>query len=825
MKKVLSVLIVLFLFSSSTAVSQDILIGERQSFNKEWKFLKGEAEDAENPSFDDSEWRTLDLPHDWAIEGPFSVEYNARAGGLPFHGTGWYRKTFSLENTSDKHVEIAFDGAMYNAHVWINGQFLGNRPFGYMGFQYDISSYLNDGEENVIAVRLQPEDLSSRWYPGAGIYRNVWLSVNDQVHVKTWGTFVTTPEVSSSKALVNVETEIENTSESTQKVKYITTILNHGGKKVSASTKSAEIAAKSSVKKSVQLKVAKPHLWDVSDPYLYTVHTQIERNGKIVENYKSTLGIRTIEYVVGKGFFLNGKLTKMNGVCLHHDHGPLGAAVNRRATERQLEIMKSMGVNAIRTSHNPPSPEQLEFCDKLGLIVQVEAFDCWELPKVPNGYNKFFVEWHERDLRDMIRRDRNHPSVVMWSIGNEIKEQWREDGNIWAKTLADIVRDEDKSRPVSAGFNSGDPAIDNGLAQEVDIVGFNYKPLNYEKWLKENPEFIIVASETSSITSTRGAYHFPVEKYKTHPSRQVTSYDIIGPVWAYPPDIEFDALEKNPSVLGEFIWTGQDYLGEPTPYGGRDNSTNGYWNSDWPVHHSYFAPVDLVGFPKDRYYLYQSQWSEEKMIHLLPHWNWEGREEEEIPVYSYTNCDEAELFLNGKSLGKRVKGVDKTPIKIDFLRWPGGDFMSKYRLRWDVPFEAGELKVIGYVDGKVAEEKVIRTAGKPHQIKLTADRKEISADGQDISYVAVEVLDKDGNPCPWADDQIRFYVEGAGSLVAVGNGDPSNIIPFNADYQRAFFGKCMAIVKSQDGVKGEIKIKAISMDGRLKEANAVVNTK
>ena len=814
------VIYLLLCFGPSHA--QTVLTGEKVSFNQGWKFHKGEAEGAERPSFNDSGWRELTLPHDWAIEGPFSRDYNARAGGLPFHGTGWYRKSFTLPAESkDKQVEITFDGAMYNAHVWINGTFLGNRPFGYIGFHYDLTPYLARDGKNVIAVRLQPEDLSSRWYPGAGIYRNVWLSINDPVHFKTWGTFITTPGVTNKNAEIQVETEIVNAETVPARVKWITKIMDAEGKVVAKKSTPVSLSPSESLIKKMTLKVPKPNLWDTETPYLYTVLLQIERNDQVVENQTEPLGIRTLRYEVGKGFFLNGKLTRMKGACLHHDLGPLGAAVNRRATERQLEIMKSMGVNAIRTSHNPPSPEQLELCDKMGLLVQVEAFDCWEMAKVPNGYNKFFVEWYERDLRDMIRRDRNHPSVVMWSIGNEILEQWQKDGAKWAKVLSGIVREEDSTRPVTAGFNSGDAAIDHGLAQTLDVVGFNYKPLEYSKWLEENPEFIILASETSSCTSTRGAYHFPIEKYDTHPSRQVTSYDIIGPRWAYPPDIEFDALEKNPSVIGEFIWTGIDYLGEPTPYGGRDNSTKGYWNDDWPVKSSYFAPVDLVGFPKDRFYLYQSQWTTEPMIHVLPHWNWAGKEGESIPVYSFTNCEEAELFLNGKSLGKRVKGVDKTPIKVDFAKWEGGDFMSKYRLRWDVPYAPGELKVVGYIGGKKVAEKVVNTAGQPYQLRLTPGREKIKADGKDLSFVAVEVTDKDGNLCPWADHRLRFFVEGQGEIAAVGNGDPSSIIPFTADYQRAFYGKCMLIVRSKNDA-GEIRVKAISMDRLLKEAQVIL---
>ncbi|TWU60875.1 Evolved beta-galactosidase subunit alpha [Rubripirellula tenax] len=596
-------------------------VGEKTSFNADWTFHNGEAEGAEAVDFDDSAWRSLNLPHDWAIEGPFDVKYNARCGGLPFHGTGWYRKTFQVPaDAKGKVAAITFDGAMYNAHVWVNGTFVGNRPFGYIEFQYDISKHLRYGEENVISVRLKPEDLSSRWYPGAGLYRNVWLEYKNPLHLAHWGTFITTPNVQDDRATVAVETLIQGRGDDAR-VMY--EVFDHSGEIVVAmgATLSADQAAAKG-----ELKVANPHLWQLDDPYLYTLRTTVRSDGQVVDRDDTRFGIRTLKFTKKEGFFLNGKHTRIQGVCLHHDNGPLGAAINRRAIERKLQIMKQMGGNSIRTSHNPPSNELLDLCDEMGLLVQVEAFDVWEIAKVPNGYNKFFAEWAERDIKDMVRRDRNHPSVFMWSIGNEILEQNNaEKGNRVAKILNDYVKSIDTTRPTTCGFNYYPAPYKHGMAAQVDIAGMNYKPLAYgepvDEFLPNNP---VVGSETSSCTSSRGVYHLPIDKYQTHPSKQVTSYDIIGPPWAYPPDVEFDALEKHPEVLGEYIWTGFDYLGEPTPYGGKDNSTNGYWNADWPSRSSYFGAVDLCGFPKDRFYLYQSQWTDDPMVHLLPHWNWEG---------------------------------------------------------------------------------------------------------------------------------------------------------------------------------------------------------
>lgn len=795
------------------SLSANAIAEQRESFNAGWRFYKGEADGAEEPGFDDTAWRSLSLPHDWAIEGPFDIKYNARCGGLPFHGTGWYRKKFvTPKHVDGNRVAVEFDGAMYNAHVWVNGKHVGNRPFGYIGFEFDITRHLRAaGEENVIAVRLTPEDLSSRWYPGAGIYRNTWLTVRPAIHIDHWGVAVTTSFSDEKTALVNVETEVANTTDQADEIDVKQTITDADGKMVAEAVSPVALRTDGTTAHTMQLSVANVQRWDVQSPHLYTLKTELLVNDEVTTARETTFGVREIAFDAKRGFFLNGRRVQLNGVCMHHDLGPLGAAVNRRATLRQLEIMKEMGVNAIRTSHNPPSPEQLEFCDQLGLLVIDEAFDCWEKAKVPNGYNKFFKAWHERDLRDMIRRDRNHPSIILWSIGNEILEQGdQQNGYKVARLLSQICHDEDPTRLSTAGFNYYPASYKNRLAHQIDVVGLNYKPMFYGEAIEKEPDFVLLGSETSSCVSSRGTYHLPIEAYQWHESLQVTSYDLIGPKWAYPPDVEFMQLKKHPRLLGEFVWTGFDYLGEPTPYGGRDNSTNGYWNSDWPSRSSYFGCVDLCGFPKDRYYLYQSQWTTEPMVHLLPHWNWEGHEGKEIPVYCYTNCEEAELFLNGKSLGKRRKGVDTTPIKVDCYNWPGGDMDSPYRLRWDVPFESGKLEVVASSGGSEQCRKTIETAGAPARITLAADRNRIQGSENDLSFVTVRIVDAKGRFCPEADNTVTFEVSGPGSLVAVGNGNAATTESFQAKERKAFNGMCLAIIGATDESGGTATLRASS---------------
>jgi len=611
----------------------------RHSFNQNWSFNKGEMGNEQLYSFDDEQWRILDLPHDWAIEGPFDRKNDTRTGGLPIYGTAWYRKHFVIDAMhKGKSVTLEFDGVMNNAEVYLNGEKAGARPYGYIGFEVDLTPHIKFGEKNVIAVRVDPKELSARWYPGAGIYRNVRLEIKNPVHIAHWGTYITTPDVNKENARVEIETTIENKRDLQGRFTLETVIVDASGGKVAAIESGIEFSKDGDAVVDQTLTIKAPELWDMDNPCLYLAKSVLYRNASVIDTYETRFGIRTIEYSKDKGFLLNGNQVKFKGVCLHHDLGPLGSAVNYRATERQLEIMKSMGVNAIRTSHNPPSPEQLELCDKMGILVQVEAFDEWKIAKVENGYNKYWDQWHETDLRDMIRRDRNHPSVVMWSIGNEIREQGRKNGGETAARLTTICHEEDSTRPVTAGFNQYPACVNNGLAEAIDLVGFNYKPTQYDHVLEKHPDWLIYGSETSSCVSSRGIYHLPLENYDKHESLQVNSYDIISPPWAYPPDFETHAQETMNRSLGEFVWTGFDYLGEPTPYNGRDNETDGKWGGDWPSRSSYFGIVDLCGFPKDRYYYYKSVWTKEPMVHILPHWNWEDSGHKTIPVYCYTNC-------------------------------------------------------------------------------------------------------------------------------------------------------------------------------------------
>ncbi len=803
---VLFFFISLVIFSCKSETNEPI---PDQNFNKDWLFTKGKVKGGETIDLNDATWRKLNLPHDWAIEGPFDSKYNARTGGLPVHGEGWYRKHFTVDRSHEgKRISIEFDGAMNNAKIWLNGNYIGGRPYGYIGFEFDLTDYIKLGEDNIIAVQLTPQDLAARWYSGAGIYRNVRLKINNSIHIPQYGTYITTPEVSKEKALVSIKTKITNFNKIPANIVLKTIILNATGQSVAETESEVDLSLDTEVDAS--LTIHEPELWDINNPALYQAKSILIVDNKIVDEYLTDFGIRSIEFDRNKGFILNGKAVELNGVCMHHDQGPLGAAINYRAKERQMEIMQSMGVNALRTSHNPPSPETLKICDRLGIVVIVEAFDEWKIGKIPNGYSQYFDKWHDTDLRDMIKRDRNHPSVIMWSIGNEILEQAKKDGWKLTKHLSDICKNEDNTRPTTIGFNHFPAPFVNKLAEHVDIVGMNYWPENYKEILDEHPNMIVYGSETSSQTSSRGVYHLPIEFTPQKETIHVSSYDVIvGPPWAYAPDVEFDAQAKEPRSLGEFIWTGFDYLGEPTPFGGRDNSTNGYWNDDWPARSSYFAPVDLCGFPKDRYYLYQSQWTTEPMVHVLPHWNWEGKEGETIPVYAYTNAQEVELFVNGKSYGKKIKGKDITEIPSEYHDFEKGMYKSKYRLSWNVPYQPGSIKVVAYNDNKEVATKEIKTAGKPTNISLSADRAEIYADGTDLSFITVRIEDKDGNICPLADNLVNFNITGEATLAAVGNGDQTSLASFQVNNRKAFNGLCLLVIKSTESA-GDITITASS---------------
>jgi beta-galactosidase len=777
----------------------------RQSFNDGWRFFKGDAPGAEAPDFQDASWRPVRLPHDWAIEGPFDSKANPHTGALPISGTGWYRKSFTApDSLRGRYLSLEFDGAMSNAKVWVNGKEAGGRPYGYLGFSVDLTPYLHfGGQQNVVAVKVAPEDHSSRWYPGAGIYRNVWLEVTGPVHVARWGTSITTPEVTNDRATVSVKTELRNQSNAKADVVLETTILDAAGHAVTRNGSPAAIAAGGAETVATSLTVNRPQRWDVDSPNVYTVVSEVREGNRVVDRYTSPLGIRTIAFSKDHGFQLNGRQMKLQGVCLHSDLGALGAAINRRAIERQLQILRAAGVNAIRTSHNPPAPELLEYCDRMGFVVMDEAFDMWRMPKVPNGYAKHFDDWSERDVRDMVRRDRNHPSIVLWSIGNEVREQGQADGWKIAKRLTGLFHEEDPTRPTTAAFDNWTGAIRNELAANVDIPGFNYKPMHYEKILKDHPNWIIYGSETSSGVSSRGVYHLPLEDYPKHPSLQISSYDVVAPPWAMPPDVEIAYQEKLPNLLGEFVWTGFDYIGEPTPFfDGRADSRS----TDWPARSSYFGVVDLAGFPKDRYYLYQSVWTKAPMVHVLPHWNWAGREGRPIPVMCYSNGDEVELFLNGKSLGRKKRFSEPVEIPVGANVSPDKKYSSKFRLMWQVPYEPGTLKAVTYRAGKQVAVEEVHTAGAPARIRLVPDRAAIASDGDDLSFITVRVEDKDGNLCPLADNLVRFHVTGAGAIRAVDNGNAATVEPFQADHRKAFSGLALVIVNATGA--GKIHVEA-----------------
>ncbi|MFI3248759.1 MAG: glycoside hydrolase family 2 TIM barrel-domain containing protein [Rikenellaceae bacterium] len=825
--RLLSCLLCLVTFSANAHYTPD------ENFDKGWQFYKGVAQGAESPSFDDSKWRTLNLPHDWAIEGPFSVENDCRIGALPVSGTGWYRKEFTMSpSDKDKVVRIEFEGAMSHATVWVNGEQVGFRPYGYIGYEYDITEQLKfDGSENVIAVRLEPKNHSSRWYPGAGIHRSVWLKIDEPIYVDLYGVYNTSPTVTKPLAVAQNETVIVNKTNQNSVVDVLHEYYSPDGVMVASTEDQITIEPNSKGLSQTYTNIVNPQIWSMETPNIYTIKTTVSTNGKVSDTFNSRLGLRAITYDA-EGFYINGERVQLQGVNIHHDNGALGAAVYRRADERKLEIMKDMGVNAIRASHNPTSREFLELCDSMGIVVIAEAYDSWAIGKVENGYNIMFDEWYERDLVDMIKRDRNHPSVIMWSIGNEIKEQWQPHGWKIAKELHEICKRVDPTRPTTAGFNSGFIAADNNMYQQVDIAGVNYKGGIYDQLRAKYPQMPVYGSETAGMTNSRGVYFYPIRKMGKHPSLQVTSYELVGPHWTYPPDLEFYFLKNTPSILGEFIWTGMDYLGETSPYGGEDNVTGDRdWNSDYPSRSSYFGAVDMAGFPKDRFYSYQAEWRDEPMVHLMPHWNWcdvkddFGEKITNIEVNCMTNCESAELFLNGKSLGRKVMGKDLTRMIIETRFYEGGKlthFDSPYRLAWDVPYEAGELKVIAYNGETQVVQEVIRTAGKPAKITLDADRAVIDADGKDLSYVAVRIEDKDGNLCPWADNRVQFTLEGEGVILATDNGDATSIEPFQQNDRKAFNGKALAIIRS-NCASGTITLKATSKG--LKSAEVEITTK
>ena len=811
---------------------------ETIKFTKDWKSVLGDSEDYKNPDFNDSGWRTLNVPHDWSIEGEFSKNNPASPGGgaLP-GGTGWYRKSFTLPAADkDKLVFIDFDGVYQKSEVWINGHYLGMRPYGYSSFRYELTPYLNFGGENLIAVKVNnSEQPNSRWYSGSGIYRNVWLIKTGKVFVDHWGTFISTPEVSYEKSLVLIKTRIKNQAGNNGELKFRTTIYNPSGKPVVHAETKVDPWENDNDEFSNELNIEQPALWNIKTPQMYKAVTEVFFDGKLTDTYETPFGIRYFNFDEKEGFSLNGEKLKILGVCQHHDLGCLGSAINTRALERQLEILKEMGCNSIRTSHNPPAPELLDLCDKMGFIVQDETFDMWRKKKTPYDYSRYFPEWHERDLTDHILRDRNHPSVMMWSIGNEVLEQWNHidadtldiqqanfilnfDKNVDTSViysgemsvnslittkLANIVKSHDRTRPITAACNEVNPWNNLFKSRALDLLGFNYHHQNFETFPENFPGQKLIISESTSGLMTRGFYQMPSDSILIWPTRgrtagqpygnpeqQCSAYDNCHVPWGSTHEESWKLVKKFDHIAGTYIWTGFDYLGEPTPY----------W---WPSRSSYFGIIDLAGFPKDVYYMYQSEWTDKDVLHVFPHWNWTPGQSVDVWAY-YSNADEVELFLNGKSLGTKSKQGDEL------------------HLVWKVPFEPGTVKAVSRKNGKVVLEQEIKTAGTAAQLKTTADRSEISADGNDLSFITVEVFDKNGILVPNAGNQIHFKIEGDAKIVGVDNGNPVSHESMKGSTIKAFNGKCLVVVQAGE-TKGKVTLSA-NADG-LKEGQLNIQIK
>lgn len=779
---------------------------ERHLWDEGWRFALHNDDNPHETTFDDHAWRVLDLPHDWAIEGDFYAlnPSGANGGALP-GGIGWYRKHLNLnDNDASSHYVLHFDGAYMNTSVYVNGQLVGMRPYGFISFSYDITPYLKKQGDNVVAVKVDnSKQPNSRWYTGCGIYRHVYLMKSSDIRIEEWGVQALT-EVKKGKGKVSLNTKIENPSGRSRRVIVHQTLWNKAHQMVSKASKACQVEANGATI-SQPLSVNKPQLWSLESPNLYTVTTEIEENGRILDRDTISIGLRNVAFDVKKGFFLNGKNIKINGVCLHGDLGCLGTAINEDALYRQLLMMKDMGVNAIRCSHNPPAPELLNLCDSMGLLVMDEAFDSWMQGKTTYDYSIYFKTWAERDLRDMVLRDRNHPSIILWSIGNEVLEQWNktksatvalEDVNILLNNsrdktllsttdtlnasakltqfLAAIVRSYDPTRLISAGCNEVSPNNNLFKSGALDVIGFNYHQKKVADVPQNFPGKPFIMTETVSALHTRGYYRMPSDslyRWPTHkrpftePSFMCSSYDNSCAYWGSTHEQTWDIVKHTPYCSGQFIWTGFDYIGEPTPF-------------NFPARSSYFGIVDLAGFPKDVYYLYQSEWTNKPVLHVFPHWNWiEGQA---IDLWCYYNqADEVELFINGKSQGVRKKSNE-----------------HEYHVAWHVTYEPGEVRVVARKNGKQVNEKTIRTAGAPHHIRLTSNRNVLKANGRSLSFVTVEVVDKEGNLCPWADQNIQFSLTGEGKIAGVDNGSPFSLERFQANSRHAFFGKCMVVVQA-----------------------------
>jgi len=784
----------LFTFMSCSSSDSKAIANRKINFNTNWQFHLNTPADKDTVTTT-TQWRTLNLPHDWSIEGQFDQKSPTGTGGGALKGgLGWYKKTFTVEEKdSTKLTSIAFDAVYRNSEVWINGHYLGKRPNGYIGFRYNLTPYLNYGNKpNEIIVKADnSKQPNSRWYSGSGIYRNVWLETTGKVHVLANGTYITTPEVAANKATVKLQTIIKN-EYTTEKSATITTKIYYGDSKITALKQEVRLSANAEKTISQDAIMDNPELWSVEKPQLYKAVTEITIDGEVTDTYATPFGIRTFKFDLDKGFILNGKQVKIKGVCLHHDLGPLGTAFNTRAMERELQIMKDMGVNGIRTTHNPPAPELLDLCDKMGFIVMDEAYDMWKQQKTEFDYSHDWDKWHVKDLQDQLYRDRNHPSVFMWSIGNEIPEQWNEKGAAIGKELAAIVKAIDTTRPITAAMNppivvSGDintqfdkASQPNALAASgaLDIIGYNYAHQAYTQHKINFPKTPFIATETTSALETRGYYDAKSDTIKQWPVRwdipfkegnpgnTVSAYDQVQTPWGSTHEATWKVIKKHDYLAGMYVWTGFDYIGEPTPY-------------DWPSISSYFGIVDLAGFPKDVYYMYQSEWTTKNVLHILPHWNWKAGQTVDVWAY-YNNADEVELYLNGKSLGKKSKQGDDLHIM------------------WRVPYQAGTLKAISRKNGKIVLEAEVKTAGAPAALKAVADRATITADGSDLSYITIDILDANGVFAATANNEITFSLKGNGKIVGVCSGDPVSHESYKGNKHTALSGKCLVIVQAGD---------------------------
>ena len=780
-------------------------------------------------SRDSVTWERVTVPHDWAITGPFDrsndlqavqvtqnfetsvTEHTGRTGGLPYMGKGWYRTSFDVAGFDPENsaVTLLFDGAMSQAKVRVNGRYVMEWPYGYNAFHADLTEYLHpDGRDNLLEVSLENLPNSSRWYPGAGLYRNVHLIKTARTHIPVWGTCVRTPEVSTEAALVELDVQVANAREG---LTLQTRIYGPDGREKAREDSPLTASVHQT------LRVPDPQPWSPESPRLYRAVTCVLDGKTLVDTYETRFGIRTVELVPDQGFYLNGQLRKIQGVCNHHDLGPLGAAVNKAALRHQLELLREMGCDAIRTSHNMPAPELVELCDEMGFMMMVEAFDEWDIAKCENGYHLYFDDWAERDMVNMLRHFRNNPSVIMWGIGNEVPTQCADEGFKVAAFLQDICHREDPTRLVTAGMDRADCVVRNGFAQLLDIVGFNYRTYRYTEAYDLLPQKLLLGSETASTVSSRGVYKLPAapQSGAVYPDNQSSAYDVEYCWWSNVPDIDFAMMDDYPWTIGQFVWTGFDYLGEPTPYD----------VDAWPSHSSYFGIFDLASLPKDRYWLYRSQWRKDvSTLHLLPHWTWPGREGEKVPVFCYTNWPMAELFVNGVSQGVKRFETGKTANSGVNDEGNSAATMPRYRLMWpDVVYEPGTLEVVAYdASGQEQQREQIHTAGAPSAIELSADRSFLAADGLDLAYVTVRIVDEDGHLCPTADNAVCFDVAGAGTFRASANGDATCLVPFQSRTMPAFSGQLTAIVQSATE-KGTITLTATS-EG-LKTANLKIKTK